>query len=76
MSGVIWATAVYRSNSPAELIVTETTTGMPQSVPYQHAGQAPSTRALTTTPWASPPGAAWQETAPGVWLIAVYRQAD
>jgi hypothetical protein len=75
VSGVIWAVAEYRSNRPAELVVTDAG-GRPESITYQHAGRAPSTRALTTTPWAAAPGASWTETAEGTWVIAVYRNAD
>lgn len=73
--GIIWATAEYRPSRPAELTVTENATGIPYTVDYQHAGPAPTMRALTTTPWSPTPGCTWHEVSPGVWRISVYRHA-
>lgn len=69
----IEATAVYRADEPAELVVTEDGQAAGQRVAYQHAGPVPSVRALTTTDWSAVPGAQWEEKPGGYWSIRVFR---
>ena len=71
-AGVVWGTAEFRISLPGVVIVTEDG-GQPQEVPYPHARDVPTTRALSQTKWSAAPGGTWTEGRAGCWRIRVFR---